>query len=219
MTRSSPLKVLGGVFLKVQVTLPPLDTRSIKQSQVSSLAVVSFLKSGCHLESNNSHLESTIFSCNLLSPFYISGTDMYLTRVCVCVCVCACVLGAQLCLTVFNPMDCSPPGSSVHGDSPGKNAGVGFHALLQGIFPTQGSNPGPPDCLLSEPPRKPQVLCTRYFLSFLPRPQNGIGSYYNYPYFTGKEARTEREKKSRTYKVTGKEAQDGFSARSAGTKA
>ena len=26
-------------------------------------------------------------------------------------------------------------------DSPGENAGVGFHALLQGIFPTQGSNP------------------------------------------------------------------------------
>ena len=37
-------------------------------------------------------------------------------------------------------MDCSPPGSSVHGDSPGKNTGVGCHALLptQGIFPTQG---------------------------------------------------------------------------------
>ena len=34
----------------------------------------------------------------------------------------------------------SPPGSSVHGDSPGKNAGVGSHALLQGIFPIQGSN-------------------------------------------------------------------------------
>ena len=27
-------------------------------------------------------------------------------------------------------------------DSPGKSTGVGFHALLQGIFPTQGSNPG-----------------------------------------------------------------------------
>ena len=40
-------------------------------------------------------------------------------------------------------MDCSPPGSSVHGDSPGKNTGVGCHALFQGIFPTQGSNPGP----------------------------------------------------------------------------
>ena len=37
---------------------------------------------------------------------------------------------------------CSPPGSSVHGDSPGENTGVDCHALLQGIFPTQGSNPG-----------------------------------------------------------------------------
>ena len=27
-------------------------------------------------------------------------------------------------------------------DSPGKNTGVGCHALLQGIFPTQGSNWG-----------------------------------------------------------------------------
>ena len=37
-------------------------------------------------------------------------------------------------------MDCGPPGSSVHGDSPGKNTGVGCHALLQGIFLTQGLN-------------------------------------------------------------------------------
>ena len=37
-------------------------------------------------------------------------------------------------------MDCSPPGSSVHGDSPGKNTGVGCHVFLQGIFPTQRSN-------------------------------------------------------------------------------
>ena len=50
----------------------------------------------------------------------------------------------QLCPTLCDPMDCSPPGSSVHGDSPGKNAGVVCHAILQGIFPTQGSNP----CLL-----------------------------------------------------------------------
>ena len=38
--------------------------------------------------------------------------------------------------------DCSPPGSSVHGDPPGKNTREGCHALLQGIFPSQGSNPG-----------------------------------------------------------------------------
>ena len=42
----------------------------------------------------------------------------------------------------------SPPGSSVHGDSPGKNTGEGCYALLQGIFPTQGSNPGQPHCRL-----------------------------------------------------------------------
>ena len=52
----------------------------------------------------------------------------------------------QLCPTLCTPMDCSPPCSSVHGDSPDKNTGVGCHALLQGIFPTQGSNPGLPHC-------------------------------------------------------------------------
>ena len=43
-------------------------------------------------------------------------------------------------LTLWDPIDCSPPGSSVHGDSPGKNTGVGCRSLLQGIFPTQGPN-------------------------------------------------------------------------------
>ena len=55
-------------------------------------------------------------------------------------------LAAQSCPTLCNPMDCSPPGSSVHGDSPRKNIRVGCHALLQGIFPTQGLNPGLPHC-------------------------------------------------------------------------
>ena len=35
------------------------------------------------------------------------------------------VLVAQLCPTLCDPMDCSLPGPSVHGDSPGKNTGVG----------------------------------------------------------------------------------------------
>ena len=46
------------------------------------------------------------------------------------------------CLILCDLMDCSPPGSSAHGDAPGKNTGVGCHALLQGVFPTQGLNPG-----------------------------------------------------------------------------
>ena len=48
------------------------------------------------------------------------------------------VLEAQSCPTLCAPMYCSPPGSSAHGTSPGKNTGVGCHALLQGIFLTQG---------------------------------------------------------------------------------
>ena len=51
-------------------------------------------------------------------------------------------LVAQSRPTLCNPMDCSLPGSSDPGDSPGKNSGVGCLFLLQGIFPTQGSNPG-----------------------------------------------------------------------------
>ena len=52
----------------------------------------------------------------------------------------ACAL-TQACPTLYNPVACSPPGSSVHRIFPDKNPGVGCQALLQGIFPTQGSNP------------------------------------------------------------------------------
>ena len=51
-------------------------------------------------------------------------------------------LVTQLCPTLYDPMDCSLPGSSVHGDSPDKNTGVGCH----GNLPTQGSNPGLSHC-------------------------------------------------------------------------
>ena len=52
----------------------------------------------------------------------------------------------QLCLTLCDPIDSSPPGFSVHGDFPGKSPGVGCHALLRGIFPSQESNWGLPHC-------------------------------------------------------------------------
>ena len=45
------------------------------------------------------------------------------------VCVHMCVLVAQSCSTLCNPVDCSLPGSSVHG----KNTGVGWQFLLQCI--------------------------------------------------------------------------------------
>ena len=50
------------------------------------------------------------------------------------------------CVRLCDPMDCSPPGFSVHGTFPGKNTRVGCHFLLQEIFPTQVLNPSLPHC-------------------------------------------------------------------------
>ena len=47
----------------------------------------------------------------------------------------------QLCLTLCNHLDCSLPGSSVHEIFSGKNNGVSWHFLLQGISPIQKSKP------------------------------------------------------------------------------
>jgi len=74
---------------------------------------------------------------------------------------------AMLCLVaqwhpiLCDPMNCSPSGLSVKGDSPGKNTGVGCHALLQGKdLPSPGTEPRSPalqvDSLLPEPPGKPK---------------------------------------------------------------
>ena len=80
-------------------------------------------------------------------------------------------LVTQSCPTLCDPMDCSLPGSSVHGCSPGKNTRVGYHALRQGIFPTQGSNPGLLHCrhwqagsLPLVPPEGAHLLLSLYFL-------------------------------------------------------
>ena len=70
-------------------------------------------------------------------PFTSRTRSSYTWQVYACIHVKSLELHPSLC----DPMDCSPPGGSVHGVSPGKNTGVGCHALLQGIFPTQGSSP------------------------------------------------------------------------------
>ena len=55
-------------------------------------------------------------------------------------------LVARLCPILCGSMDCSPPGFSVHEDTPGKSTGVGCHTFLQGVFSTQGSNSDLPHC-------------------------------------------------------------------------
>ena len=78
-------------------------------------------------------------------------------------------LVAQSSSTFCNPMDYSLPDSSVHRDSPGKNTGVGCHALLQGgdRIPTQGSYPGLLHCR--------RIL---YQLSQQVSPQGPIDEYF-----------------------------------------
>ena len=72
------------------------------------------------------------------------------------------VLAAQSCLNLWDPMDCSPPGFSVHEISR-KNTGVGCHSLLQGILLPQESNPGLLHCR--------QIL---YCLSYQGSPKSDI---------------------------------------------
>ena len=72
---------------------------------------------------------------------------------------CNVCLVAQLCAALCNPMDRSPPGSSVHGDSPGKNTRVKLSCPPPGDLPNSGIEPRSPalqmDSLPSGPPGKP----------------------------------------------------------------
>ena len=91
------------------------------------------------IERNKSiHLELPFRRDDLPRGLYISrngfGYDVYIGPS---------VLDAQSFLTLCNPMDHMEPPARLRcpWDSPGKNTGVGCHALLQGIFQTQASNP------------------------------------------------------------------------------
>jgi len=81
---------------------------------------------------------------------------------------------AQSCLTLCDPMECSPSGSSVHGDSPGKNTGVGCHAPSPRDLRNPGTEPASPlsptlagRLFTTEPPGKPVLETLSYLLSGL----------------------------------------------------
>ena len=95
-----------------------------------------------------------MYTCLCLFPGY--------THTHIRVSICACV-HAQVCPILCNPMDCSLPGfsggnsqdfSGSPQDFPGRILEWVRHALLHGIFPTQGSNPlggsNPPSTKLSK---------------------------------------------------------------------
>ena len=79
-------------------------------------------------------LSSFTFIKRVFSSFLFSAIKYHL---------CICVLAAQSCLTLCNPMECSPRVRLLcPWNFPGKNIGAGCRFLLQGIFPTQGLNLG-----------------------------------------------------------------------------
>ena len=77
------------------------------------------------------------------------------------------MLVSQSCLTLCDPMDCSPSGSSVLGILQARTLEwmIARHSLLEGIFPTQGSKPGLLHCR--------QTLC---YLSQQGSPMSGVGT-------------------------------------------
>ena len=79
--------------------------------------------------------------------------------------VCVCAKSLHSCLTL-RPHGLKPARLLCPWDSPGKNAGVGCHALLQGIFPAQESNP----CLLP----LPHWLAGSLQLALPEKPQNHL---------------------------------------------
>ena len=58
----------------------------------------------------------------------------------------SCCLVAKLFKSFVTLWTLGPARALCSWDFPGKNAAVNFHSLLQGIFPTQGLNPGLPHC-------------------------------------------------------------------------
>ena len=90
----------------------------------------------------------------------------------ICMCIYIYMCCAQSCPTLYDPMDCSPPGSSVHGDCPSKSTGVGCSVFLQRIFPTQGSNSG-------------LLYCRQIFYSLRHQGRPRILEWVAYPFMEG----------------------------------
>ena len=108
------------------------------------------------------------------------------------------MLVVQSCPTLCHPRTVANQAPLSMGDSPGKNTGVSCHALLQGIFPTQGLNLCPllllhwqAGSLPLAPPGKPtsQCLtggkqCSIYFMASCPKSRPLLENSCNKPKYT-----------------------------------
>ena len=94
-------------------------------------------------------------------PVNVILSDKGFLQMCAVVC-----LVVQACPTLCDPTDCSPPGSSVHGDSSGKNTGVGCQCPSPGDLTKPRIELKSPESqaesLLTEPPGKPLITVVLY---------------------------------------------------------
>ena len=116
-------------------TTEPPGKSQIDINRCSSIVVVW----SRHSNDYGRHWTQTIYS--LLFCFVTKVRERQMLYVFTSVPVC---LVAQSCLTLCDPMDWSPPGYSVHGDSSGKNTGMGCHPLSPGDLSDPGIKPGSP---------------------------------------------------------------------------
>ena len=99
---------------------------------------------------------------------YIIYAYIYIYFLCVCVCV---SVLAQSCLTLCNPMDCSPPGFSVHGILPTRTLEWVAISSSRGSFPPRDQTVSPTSPAMAsrffttEPPRKPTCGYTNMYTS------------------------------------------------------
>ena len=121
----------GESFTSLPIRIPFISFSSlIAVARPSKTLLNNSVKNGCLCHVPN--LRGNVSSFSALSMFAVGLSCSVLCLV------------TQSRASLYNPRDCSPPGSSVHGDSPGKNSGVGCHAFLQRIFLTQGKKPRSP---------------------------------------------------------------------------
>ena len=102
----------GGQSIEISAAVLPINIQSWFHSRLTGL--ISLLSKGrSRVLPNTMIWRHRFFS---IQPSLLSNSHIHTcVYVCVCVCVCVCVLVAQLCLTLCNPTDYSPPGFSVHG--------------------------------------------------------------------------------------------------------
>ena len=112
----------------------PIIQHSVKDQSIAMIQRLIFAKrfSGSGIEGELSRSTGGVLEQQNCSVWQCSGKYKAFSSV---------QFIAQSCLTLYNPINHCLPGFSVHGDPPDKNTGVCYHALLQGIFWTQGSNP------------------------------------------------------------------------------